>query len=491
MDKRYKLFIKGEFVDSVSGKEFDSINPATGEVLAKVSEGGAQDIDLAVKAARRAFEEGPWKTISSSERGKLLRRVADIIREREDELAKLDTLDCGKPISDTTEVDVPVAAEFFEYFAGLPDKIRGETIPISDDFLNYTLREPVGVVGQITAWNFPILNAAIKLAPALACGNTVVLKASEWTPLSALELGKICKEAGIPDGVVNVVPGFGEVAGEALVKHPEVDKIAFTGSTSTGKLVMKNAAETLKHVTLELGGKSPNIVFPDADIEQAVYGALYGIYLNQGQVCCASSRLFLHEEIYDEFLEKLISKAQKIKVGDPLKKETKMGAIVSSEQFEKVKGYLKIGKEEGANLKIGGKEPENEELKKGFFFLPTIFTDVQNDMKIAQEEIFGPVLCVLKFKDEEEVIRLANDVTYGLAAAIWTKDIRRTHNFAKKLKAGVIWINVTTHFSWAAPYGGYKQSGFGRELGWGAVEIYTQEKNVWVNLSSEPNRWAD
>lgn len=489
MKGKYQLLIDGKFVDAVEGNEFTTINPATEEELAKVSEASVKDIDLAVKAARSAFDEGPWGRMPSSERGKLLRKAADIIRKRKDELAMLDTFDCGKPISDTTEVDVPVAAEFFDYFAGIPDKIWGKTIPLSDDFLNYTLREPVGVVGQITAWNFPILNAAIKLAPALACGNTIVLKPAKLTPLSAIELGEICLEAGFPPGVVNVVPGFGEVAGDALVCHPEVDKISFTGSTAVGKMIMENASQTLKHVTLELGGKSPNIVFPDADLEAAVYGALYGIFLNQGQVCCASSRLFLHQDIYDEFLTLLLEKAKRIKVGDPLKKENKMGAIISQEQLDKVKKYVVAGKKEGAALKIGGEEPEG--IKGGFFYLPTVFVDVNNRMKIAQEEIFGPVLSVLRFKDEEEAVHLANDVTYGLAAAIWTNDLRRAHRVAKKIKAGVIWINLTTHFSWAAPYGGYKESGFGRELGYEAVEVYTQVKNVWVNLSSEPNRWAD
>lgn len=489
MKKKYQLLIDGKFVDAVEGSEFTTINPATGEELAKVSEGRTEDIDLAVKTARHAFDKGPWGKMDPAERGKLLHKVADIIRKKKDELALLDTLDCGKPISDTTEVDVPVSAEFFDYFAGIPDKIWGRTIPISDDFLNYSVREPVGVVGQITPWNFPILNAAIKLAPALACGNTIVLKPASLTSLTAIKLGEICLEAGLPPGVVNVVPGSGKVAGDALIRHPEVDKISFTGSTTVGKMIMKNASQTLKHVTLELGGKSPNIVFPDADLEAAVYGALYGIFLNQGQVCCASSRLFLHQDIYDEFIALLLEKAKKIRVGDPLKKESQMGAIVSREQLDTVKKYVTIGKEEGAILKTGGEEPEG--LKGGFFYMPTIFVDVDNQMKIAQEEIFGPVLSVLRFKDEEEAVHLANDVVYGLAAAIWTNDLRRAHRVAKEIKAGVIWINITTHFSWAAPYGGYKESGFGREMGYEAVEVYTQVKNVWVNLSSEPNRWAD
>lgn len=489
--KKYLLFIDGKSREAVSGKEFATLNPATGEELAMVAQGGKADIELAVKAARRAYAEGPWGKLDTSERGKLLRKVADIIRSKQDELALLDTLNSGKPIMDTTTVDVPAAAEFFEYFAGMPDKICGQTIPLSPDFLNYTRREPLGVVGQITAWNFPILNAAIKLAPALACGNTVVLKPAEQTPLSAIELGKICRQAGIPDGVVNIVPGFGPDAGEALVSHPGVDKIAFTGSTGVGRRIMEVAAKTLKPVTLELGGKSPNIVFPDADIEAAVCGALWGIFLNQGQVCCASSRLFLHRKIYDRFLAILINKAGKLTVGDPLQKKTKLGAVISREQQDRIKSYVEKGLAEGATLAIGGKIPGGKTLQKGFFFCPTIFTNVRNSMKIAQEEIFGPVLSVIRFDNEEDVIRMANDVAYGLAAAIWTKDLRRAHLLAGKLKAGVIWINVTTHFSWAAPYGGYKDSGFGREMGWDAIEAYTHTKDVWVNLNSAPNKWAN
>ncbi|MCK4400944.1 aldehyde dehydrogenase family protein [bacterium] len=491
MEKKYRLLIEGKFVDSISGKEFTTYNPATGEKIADVAEGGTEDINRAVKAARQAFEEGPWHTMSPTERGKLLVKAGGIIRRKSKELAILDTLDAGKPINDTTSVDVPMSAEFFEYYGGLCDKICGETLPVGNDFLNYTRREPYGVVGLLTAWNFPILNAAIKIAPAIACGNCVILKASELTPLTALELGRACLEAGIPEGVVNVVPGFGKTAGEALVEHLDVDKIAFTGSCKTGRRIMQAASKTFKHVTLELGGKSPNVVFPDADIEAAIYGAIFGIFPNQGQECCASSRLFLHESIHDEFLERLIEKSRKIKVGNPLSEDTQLGAIISGKQLEKIKGYVASGLEEGASLKLGGRNPVGVEFKKGFFYLPTIFSDVKNDMKIAREEIFGPVLSVLKFRDEKEAVRLANETQYGLAAAIWTKDIKRAHLLAREIKAGSIYINDTTLFGWAAPFGGYKASGVGREMGMAAIDTYTQTKDVWVNLSPEPNRWAD
>ena len=489
--KTYKLFIGGQWQDAISGRSFQSKNPANGEVIAEVAEGDAADIGLAVKAARKAFEEGPWGGMDPSARGRCLRKVADLIRANAEELAALDTRDCGKPITDTRTVDVPVAAEFYDYFAGLADKITGHTIPQGNDFLNYTIREPLGVVGQITPWNFPILNAAIKLAPALACGNTLVMKPARNTSLTALELARLSQEAGIPDGVVNVVPGNGSVAGEALVKHPDVDKISFTGSTEVGKRIMRLAADNLKHVTLELGGKSPNIVFPDADLDAAVAGALFGIFLNQGQVCCASSRLFVHESIRDQFLEKLLRKAKSLRVGDPMDENTQLGALVSPAQLEGVQEYIRLGLDEGAKLEIGGRKPDVPGLPDGCFLEPTVFSGVTNNMRIAQEEIFGPVLCVLTFKDEDEVLRLANDTVYGLAAAVWTRDITRAHTFARKLKAGVIWLNVTTHFSWAAPYGGYKQSGFGREMGLAVTEIYTQTKDVWVNLSRQPNPWFD
>ncbi|MBI4027525.1 MAG: aldehyde dehydrogenase family protein [Verrucomicrobia bacterium] len=490
MKTQHELLIGGKWQTAVSGKRFQTRNPATGEVIAEVAEGDATDIDRAVAAARKALD-GPWGRTDPSERGKYLRRMADLIRKNAEELALLDTRDCGKPITDTRTVDVPVAAEFFDYFAGLPDKICGSTVPVGDGFLNYTLREPVGVVGQITAWNFPILNAAIKLAPALACGNTLVLKPAEDTPLSALELGRLSQEAGLPDGVVNIVPGYGPTAGEALVRHPGVDKIAFTGSTEIGKHIMRVAADTVKHVTLELGGKSPNIVFPDADLDAAVAGALFGIFLNQGQVCCAGSRLFLHETIYDKFMEKLLAKAKSLRVGNPMDEKTQLGALVSAKQLKRVGDYVESGKAEGAKLEIGGARPKDSKLDKGCFFTPTVFTRVKRDMRIAREEIFGPVSCVMTFKDEDEAVSLANDTTYGLAAAVWTRDISRAHIMARRLKAGVLWINVTTHFSWATPYGGYKESGFGREMGLEAIGIYTQAKDVWVNLSREPNPWCN
>ncbi len=476
-----RLLINGEWVDSQSGKTFDDINPATGEVIAKVAEGDAADIDLAVEAATRAFEEGPWRTkFSPRRRGALLYKLADLIEQNAEELAALETLDNGKPISETTYADVPLVVQCFRYFAGLADKIQGEVIPVEakpGTMFCYTVREPIGVCGQIIPWNFPMLMAAWKWGPALAMGNTIVLKPAEQTPLSALRLGELAMQAGVPPGVINIVNGLGEVAGDALVKHPKVQKIAFTGEYKTAQLIMANAAPTLKRTTFELGGKSPNIVFADADIDQAVKGAMAGIFFNQGEVCCAGSRLLIEESVHDEFVNKFASAAEKRKLGDPFDPATEQGAQVSREQFDKVMSYIDIGKKE-AKCVAGGERFGD----KGFFVKPTIFSGVSNDMRIAREEIFGPVVSVIPFKSTDDVGAIANDTMFGLAAAVWTRDISKAHRMAATIRAGTVWINCYNTFDPAAPFGGYKFSGHGRELGRDAVLPYSEVKTVWVNL---------
>ncbi len=473
-----KLFIDGKWVDSVSGKTFDTLNPATEEVITSIAEGDSADIDLAVTAARKAFEDGPWGKTDARERGRILLRVMNLIEKNKDELALLETLDNGKPISETTNADLPLVIDCLLYYAGWADKIHGETIPVRGEFFNYTLREPVGVVGQIIPWNFPLLMAAWKIAPAIACGNTVVLKPAEQTPLTALRLGEICQEAGLPDGVLNIVPGYGPTAGAALAEHMDVDKIAFTGEYTTGRIIMQAASKNLKRVSLELGGKSPNIVFADSDIDSAVAGAMTGIFFNQGEVCCAGSRLFLERSIHDEFVDKLSSKASSLSVGNPEDAGTQMGAQVSKEQFDKILGYIDTGKQEGAKLVTGGERCG----EKGYFIRPTIFDAVDNNMKIAREEIFGPVVSAITFDDVDDMVRQSNLSIYGLAAAVWTRDIKKAHRLARDLKAGTIWINTYNSFDAASPFGGFKQSGFGRELGIHALELYTQVKSVWINL---------
>ncbi len=473
-----QLLIDGQWREAVSGKRFETLNPATGEVITSVAEADKEDVDLAVKAARKAFEEGPWSKLTATDRGKVLSKLADLIMEHRDELAELETMDNGKPISDSRNIDVPLVADCFEYYAGWANKVHGETIPVPGPFLNYTLREPLGVVGQIVAWNFPMLLAAWKMGPALATGNTVVLKPAEQTPLSALRLGELCLEAGIPPGVVNVLPGFGPTAGASLVTHPDVDKIAFTGEYLTGQTIMREAAGTLKRLSLELGGKSPNIVFADADLDAAVAGSLMGIFWNQGEVCCAGSRLFLQDSVYDHFMDKLVGQAGKMKVGDPMDPTTQIGALISEDHLNKVLRYINVGKAEGATLRTGGDQP----TKRGYFVNPTIFDGVSDSMKIAREEIFGPVLSVIRFKDMDEVVPRANNTFYGLAAAVWTRDVGKAHAMARKLKAGTVWVNTYNVVSSLSPFGGYKMSGFGRELGVHALELYTQVKSVWVSL---------
>ncbi|HVF48655.1 MAG TPA: betaine-aldehyde dehydrogenase [Pyrinomonadaceae bacterium] len=487
--RKYQLFIDGKWVDAESGKTFTTPNPATGATLAEVAEADKADIDKAVAAARRAFE-GKWSKLSARERGRMLYKLAQLIEAKSEELAALETADNGKPIRESLYVDIPQVVENFEYFAGYATKIDGETISVPGQMFNYTLREPLGVCGQIIPWNFPLLMAAWKLAPALAAGNTVVLKPAEQTPVGAMELGKLIQEAGFPDGVVNIVPGFGESAGAALASHTDIDKIAFTGSTDVGKIIAHAAADNLTKVSLELGGKAPNIVFADADIEQAVNGAMMGIFFNQGQVCCAGSRLFLDERVKDEFLERFKEKAQKVKVGDPMDKGTHMGPQVSADQLDRIKGYTDIAREEGATVLTGGCPPQLEgDFQRGFFYQPTVFSDVKNKMRIAQEEIFGPVVSVITFTDEQDLVQQANDTIFGLSAGIWTKDITRAHRFARDIKAGTVWINTFNMFNAASPFGGYKQSGYGREMGKHALELYTQVKSVWVDLSGKPMGW--
>jgi aldehyde dehydrogenase (NAD+) len=477
-----KMLIDGEWVAAASGKTFETVNPATGEVLANVAEGDAEDVDRAVRAARRAFDSGPWPGMSPGDRVKIILRIADLIERNAQELAQLETLDNGKSINESLNVDIPAAAATFRYYAGWVDKSYGQTIPSEPSFFNFTLREPVGVCGQIIPWNFPLLMAAWKLGPALACGNTVVLKPAEQTPLTALRLGELLLEADLPKGVVNIVPGFGPTAGGALVKHPEVDKIAFTGSTEVGKEIHRETANTLKRVSLELGGKSPNIVFADADVEAAVQGALMGVFFNQGQVCCAGTRLFVEQKMHDAFADALAKHAESIPQGPGLDPSTQIGPLVSKEQLDRVTGYLEIGKKEGAKPLAGGERNTAQGLEKGFFVKPTVFTGVKNDMRIAQEEIFGPVVSVIPFKDENDAVLQGNNTFYGLAAGVWTKDVSKAHRVARAIRAGTLWVNCYNVFGASAPFGGYKQSGYGRELGSYSLDLYTQVKTVWMKI---------
>lgn len=473
-----KLYINGEFVDSVSGKTFETLNPATGQLLAKVTEAGPEDIDKAVRAAREAFDNGPWSRIGTAERSRLIYKLADLMEQNKEELAQLETLDNGKPIRETLNADVPLAIEHFRYFAGWSTKIVGQTIPVQGNFFNYTLHEPVGVVGQIIPWNFPLLMAAWKLGASLATGCTVVLKPAENTPLSVLYLAELIEQAGFPKGVVNIVPGYGKTAGQPLVDHPLIDKIAFTGSTAVGKSIMKSAADSLKRVTLELGGKSPNIILPDADLTKAVPGSLMGIMFNQGQVCCAGSRLYVQKKMYDNVVADLVSCAKSIKQGDGLAVDTTMGPLISQIQQQRVKGYIDKGIAEGAEVLTGGGIP----FDNGYFVEPTIFADVNHSMSIAKDEIFGPVVAAMPFDDLDDLVAKANDSYYGLAAGVWTQDLKKAHHIAHRLQAGTVWVNTYNTFDAASPFGGYKQSGIGREMGSYALENYTEVKSVWINM---------
>jgi aldehyde dehydrogenase (NAD+) len=474
-----KLLIGNEWVPSESGKTFPTFNPATGEEIAQISEADAADVDKAVRAARTAFECGPWRKTSASERGRLLNRLADLMEQNADEFAALETLDNGMPLAVARHVAVALTIAHFRYFAGWADKNHGKTIPINGDYFCYTRHEPVGVVGQITPWNFPLLMYGMKLGPALATGNTVVLKPAEQTPLTALRLGELIVEAGFPAGVVNILPGYGPTAGAAIGEHMDIDKVAFTGSGEVGRLLMQAAGRSnLKRVSLELGGKSPNIVFADADMEQAIEGCHLGVFFNQGQICCAGSRLFVEEKVYDEFVEKSVARARRRTVGDPFDESTEQGPQIDGTQFDKVMSYIDVGKREGAELLTGGKRVGD----RGHFIEPTVFANVQDEMKIAREEIFGPVMSIIRFRNLDEVVERANNTPYGLAAAVWTRDIGKAHAIANNVRAGTVWVNCFDVFDAAAPFGGFKQSGIGREMGEYALQQYTEVKTVTVKL---------
>jgi aldehyde dehydrogenase (NAD+) len=475
-----KLIINGEAVDAASGRTFTTMNPATEEPICAVAEAGVEDVDRAVRAARAAFESGPWPRMKPAERQRILWRLGDLLMEHADELGRLETLDNGKPIFESRQIDLPMAANCFHYFSGWATKLAGETLPVNPAFFTYTLREPLGVIGAIIPWNFPMIMVGWKCAPALAAGNCVVLKPAELTPLTAIRIGQLGLEAGLPPGVLNVLPGPGSIVGEAMVKHPGIDKITFTGSTEVGKRIMRLCADTVKKVTLELGGKSPNIVFADADLEAAVRGATTGIFYGKGEVCAAGSRLLVEASVHDEFVSKLAERAKKTVPSDPLDPKARLGALVSQAQMDKVLGYVATGIEEGATLVAGGqRQPVNG---KGWFVQATVLDGVDNRMRVAQEEIFGPVLSVIAFDDVDDAVRKGNDILYGLAAGVWTRDVKKAHAVARRIQAGTVWVNAYNFYDAAMPFGGYKNSGFGRDLGPESLREYTQVKSVWVSV---------
>jgi betaine-aldehyde dehydrogenase len=481
----YKMFVNGEWVESNSGKTFPVYDPSTEEVMAQVPESDSKDIDRAVAAAKAAFEDGPWSQTTAQDRGRALYKLAAKIRAELPKLAEIEAQNCGKPIVEA-EYDINDVATCFEYYAGLANKISGHVNPVPDNALSLSMKEPVGVAGQIIPWNYPLLMAAWKLAPAIAAGCTCVLKPAEQTPLTALEMANWFEEVGLPPGVVNIVTGFGEGAGAPLVRHPDVNKIAFTGSAQVGKMIMRDAAETVKRVTLELGGKSPNIFFADADFEAAIDGALFGVFINQGEVCSAGSRILVEQKIYSKFVEAMTEKAKKIKLGPPLERDTKMGPLVSKEQYERVRSYQELGKKEAKVASGGGRAAA---FAKGYYVEPTIFYDVDNSARIAREEIFGPVCAVIPFNDEKDALKIANDTPYGLAAAVWSRDIYKALRMVKALRAGIVWVNHMQPTYVEAPWGGFKQSGFGRELGPWGIEEYLETKQVHINLNEQPIGW--
>jgi acyl-CoA reductase-like NAD-dependent aldehyde dehydrogenase len=485
---RPQLYIGGKWHDAEGGATFDALDPSSNEVLGAVAKASARDVNDAVAAARGAFESGAWREMSGGERGAILRKVAELIRERADMLAELETRDVGKPITESQNVDIPHAAATFEFYANLAGTIEGETIPVGEGFLDYTVREPIGVIGAIIPWNFPFVLAARKLAPALAAGNTVILKPAQLAPLTTMHYGELFAEAGLPPGAANLVSGSGAEAGEALIQHPDVDKITFTGSTEVGKHITE-ACCGIKRVQLEMGGKGPAIVFADADLSGAVNAAMFGAFLNQGETCCSATRLYVEESIYGQVIEMLVERTKRIKIGPPLDPATQMGPMVSRGQLQVVKDYIQSGLDQGAQLLVGGEQPDDEALKRGNYILPALFEDVPDDARIAREEIFGPVLALFRFREEEEAIARANDTPYGLSAGVFSSDVKRCHRVARRLRAGTVWVNLFNFVFPEAPYGGYKQSGLGRELGVRSIEEYTEVKNVVVDLSPSGFDW--